>query len=158
MRDLGCAIAECRKGQRLAVDRLQLHEDPAELRGTFQFDDPVLGRRRIIGTLQDGVGALGDGPTPASAHRQVVADAVEPGAGIVRDAPGGDFGRQPQECILHQVLGLAGITRDAGEIAEECRPARLVGGDDHLIGGLLGFHRSPHLWAGTEPAMGRRSV
>ena len=83
---------------------------------------------------------------------------MEPRARIVRDAPGGDFGRQPQEGVLHQVLGLAGITRDAGEIAEECRPARLVGGDDHLIGGLLGFHRSPHLWAGTVPAMGRRSV
>ncbi|HET8786275.1 MAG TPA: hypothetical protein VFM38_11615 [Candidatus Limnocylindrales bacterium] len=140
------------------MDGLQLDEDAAELLGTFQFDGTVLGRGRTIGTLQDGVSALGDRPPPASAHRQVVADAVEPGAGIVRDAPGGDFGRQPQECILHQVLGLAGITHDAGEVAEERRPARLIGGDDDLIGRLLGFHGSPHVEASGVPAMGRRSV
>jgi hypothetical protein len=101
------------------MDGFEIDEELPELMDSLQLDGCLLGRRRRVGRFDDRVAALRDGPMPSRAHREVVADTMEPCRGIVRHAPGGDLDGQSKERVLREVFGLAWITRDTRQVTEE---------------------------------------
>jgi hypothetical protein len=101
------------------MDGFEIDEDLPELLDSLQLDGGLLGRNGSVGRFDDRVAALRDGATPSGAHREVVADTMEPCRWIVGDASRGDLDGQAEEGVLREVFSLAWITRDARKVTEE---------------------------------------
>jgi hypothetical protein len=161
--DLRAAVALRREDQSLAVDAAESFERRSHGPLLFAGHGQALRRWCPVGNDELGPPAIGHRDPAPPAHREVVADPVQPCAGLVGDAAGADLGGQSLERVVRQILGRGGIAGDAGQIALQLGAVRQIRGcdDPFHIESRVGsrVHGRPSFGGPTSvPAVGRRSV